>query len=62
MSNFREMLRKGSRMAVRKNLKFLKYEHIIYIYIYINSFEVSGDFEYVITSAKYLDFATLSTL
>ena len=30
MSNFREMLRFGSRMAVPKNLKPLKYEHIIY--------------------------------
>ena len=30
MSNIREMFRNGSRMAVRKNVKLLKYEHIIY--------------------------------
>ena len=29
MSNFREMLRNGSRMAVQKIFKLLKYEHII---------------------------------
>ena len=29
MNNFREMHRNGSRMAVRKKFKLLKYEHII---------------------------------
>ena len=30
MSNFRKMLRNGSRIAVRKKFQTLKYEHIIY--------------------------------
>ena len=30
MSNFHEMYRNGSRMAVQKNFKLLKYEHIMY--------------------------------
>ena len=31
MSSFRKMLHNGSRMALRKKFKTLKYEHIIYI-------------------------------
>ena len=44
MSNFCEMLCNGSKMAVQKNFKLLKYEDTyiyiyIYIYIYTYSFE-----------------------
>ena len=46
MSNFREMLRKGS----RKNFRLLKYEHIIY------HFKARGDSVDINFFAKYLNF------
>ena len=55
---FENWLRKGSAMAPEKNVKLLKYEHIIY------SFEARDleICEYLSTFAKYLNFAILRAL
>ena len=55
MSNFRDMALHGSGMAVRKNFKLLKYEHIIY-HFKARGLEISNIYNYFREILKFRDF------